>query len=97
MNKVLQEFENSHLDPYSQIYEVIMTVVLVVGRKPYRIEVYENYSYPRIPFTTRCWVQEEISKGKVGWVRHELPWIARQTADAALRETLEFLSGPAES
>ena len=44
----------------SEAYEVVKTAVVVLGRRTYRIEVLRSYWNPKVPFTTRAWVEETV-------------------------------------
>ena len=76
-----------------EVYEVVLTAMIVRNtNKVYRIEVLKGYSNPNIQFTTRTYLQEEISDGKKVWVLDiSAPWTARNTAEGALAQAIGFL------
>ena len=87
----------------SEAYEVVKTAVVVIGRRTYRIEVLRSYWNPKVPFTTRAWVEETViltpkdSKGakpedRQLWVRYDLPGADEGDPDSALTQALDRLA-----
>ena len=96
----------------SEAYEVVKTAIVVMDEETYRIEVLKSYSNPSVPFSTRAWIEEDVTvqptypQGPKGferqpesrevWVDYDLPWTARDTADGALAQALGFLAEQAK-
>jgi|SRR5271165_5108209 len=89
MDDVLERYANEH--NREEVYEVVKTAVIVRDEKVYRIEVRKCFSNPAIPYTTSCFVEEDIG-GKTVLVHHDLPWTSRGDADSALAQALGFFS-----
>jgi hypothetical protein len=80
---------------FDSVAEVVRTVEVYAGDRPYRVEVLKNYGNAAVPYTTLCWTQMQISidgEEQSFWVKHDLPWTAGKTPDEVLAEALGFLA-----
>ncbi len=91
----------------TEAYEVVRTVEVVVGERRYRIEVLKGDWNPATPFTTRCYVREDVTvqptypqasggfartpRSSQLWLGYDLPWTACDSGDGALAQALGFL------
>src|SRR5437016_1380318 len=100
--------ENPHFsEMFSEMYDIVRTVEVVVNEQRYRIEVVKGYSNTAIPYSIRCYVEENVTvqptypithgrhEGKpediAVWTHFSLSWVIRDTADGALAQGLSFL------
>jgi hypothetical protein len=51
------EFYSNEFD---EISEVVRTVDVAHKNLRYRIQILQGYSNPQIPFSAKCWIEEEI-------------------------------------
>ena len=89
MTKVLEDWGGR--GKFTELYEVVKTVVVNENDKLYRIEVLKGYANPAIPYSTRCDVLE-IENGRSVWIAYGLPWTCRDDAEGALQQALSFLA-----
>jgi hypothetical protein len=84
MSDPLAKYE--YFGDFSEVFEVIRTVLVVKNDQLYRIEVIKSYSSFNIPYTVYCWVEKDKM-----WVRHDMPGVVEYNADKALEEALTSL------
>ena len=106
MTNILEKYKDSGI--FSEVYEVVRTVIIVMDDETYRIEVQKCYSNPKVPYTARYWVQENVTvqptypqtgdkfdrkpEEMAVWIHYDLPWVAQNDPDIALSQALEFLA-----
>jgi len=47
-------------EKFVEISEVVRTVDVVHNNKRYRVEILKGYSNPNLPFSVKCWIEEEV-------------------------------------
>jgi hypothetical protein len=78
---------------FSEVYDVVRTVEVVMNDETYRVIVLRSYTRKNMPYTTRCEIQKDLVTGEgTAWVAYDLAWTADNTADGALEQALGFLS-----
>ena len=49
------------LEAFSEVYQVVRTAMVVMDAQTYRLEVLKGYGTAAAPYTTRCWVQRQVT------------------------------------
>ncbi|NLG85572.1 MAG: hypothetical protein GX493_13460 [Firmicutes bacterium] len=109
MNEALAVmYRNTDFSQYfSEIYEVVRTVEVVMNEQTYRVEIVRSGSCSDRHYYSRVWKLEDVviqlaypedqnrpTRKTQLWIRHSQPWIHQTDPDIALRQALHFLSEP---
>jgi hypothetical protein len=93
------------LEHFSEVYEVVSTVHVVMDNKFYKIEIVKRYDTHNPPYGARWYVLEDVALHPLempsekyrpdkaqAWVDNYITWIHTDTPEAALSQALHFLT-----
>ena len=91
----------AHKPAFHRISEVVCAFHVSLHDDDYRIEIHKNYSNANTPYTAAYFVRHVVGVGKdrpagsdemqAYLLDVSLPWVAEDSADAALEQALTFL------